>query len=191
MKYELRELVAATQQGDAQSAEKLLIILKPLILSYIKRYGRKDDDHEELLQEGYVKLLTLIYNYDESKGIPFLGYVKTWLRYFYLNYFRKMRNIYDPLEYEVKTGHKTFPVTEVLIDDSPTVLDQYIDKEDKRQLLKGLNELTPKQKEVIKLYYYKQLPFNEIAKKMGIHYMSVVKIKKRALDRLRKAMSST
>jgi len=185
MKYKLKKLVRAAKSGDKNSSEIILNALKPLIISSIKKYEQEGEDYEELIQEGYLKVLQLIQSYDESKKIPFLGYIKAQLKYFFLNYFKRKQAMSDSLEYEIRIGDKVFPIAEYIIDDSPTVLEQYIENEEFLQLLQEIKKLTPKQRKVIELYYYQQMPLTDIAKSLGVSYMSVVKVKKRALDKIR------
>ncbi|ETO39501.1 MULTISPECIES: sigma factor-like helix-turn-helix DNA-binding protein [Thermoanaerobacterium] len=48
-----------------------------------------------------------------------------------------------------------------------------------------MNRLTAKQKNIIMLYFFERKTLVEISKELGVGYQSVVKLKDRALDRLR------
>ncbi|MBZ4646358.1 MAG: polymerase sporulation-specific sigma factor [Petroclostridium sp.] len=185
MQYKLKELVQRTKKGDDQAAEQLLLKLKPLILSSIKKYASIGIDRDELLQEGYLEVLRLTYDYDESKGIPFLGYVKAYLNYFFMNYFRGMKIVYDSLDQDVSIGDDKVSKIDFIHDDSPTPLEQYVVQESYEELSAAIKQLTPKQREIIYLCYYSKMPMTAIARKMNMHYMSVVKLKQRAIQKLR------
>ena len=83
------ELLEGSRNGDVNSKNELLIKLRPLIISSINKYYPNFRDYEDLIQDGYVVVLDCIENFDPSKGVYFLGYVKTMLKY---NYLQNHRN---------------------------------------------------------------------------------------------------
>ena len=54
----------------------------PLIISSIRRYYNRIDQYDDLIQEGYEILLSIKFQSNKS---AFLGYIKTMLKYHYLN----------------------------------------------------------------------------------------------------------
>jgi RNA polymerase sporulation-specific sigma factor len=54
-----------------------------------------------------------------------------------------------------------------------------------KDLKDALNSLTEKQKNIILLYFFNRKSLVEIAKEVGIGYQSAVKLKNRAIERLR------
>ena len=71
MDYKYKELVVKAKAGDNNATEQLIAKLTPLIVSYANKYGNMDMDREELIQEGYLEILYRIYDFDETKGVPF------------------------------------------------------------------------------------------------------------------------
>jgi RNA polymerase sporulation-specific sigma factor len=184
MEYQLKKLVQNTKNGSNEAAQELLNSLRPLIVSSIKRYAYPDMDMDELLQEGYLEVLRLTYDYDESKKTPYLGYVKKYLKYFYLNYYRGERVIYDSLNREVSIGDEAVEIIDLIDDKNAGVEDECEGKERSKELYCAINRLTLKQRRIIYQYYFCQKQLKEIAKDMHMYYMSVVKLKKRALLKL-------
>ena len=50
------------------------------------------------------------------------------------------------------------------------------------------DELTEKQKQVVQLYYIRQMPMSDIAEEMGVHVSTVSRTLKRARLRLRRCL---
>src|SRR5699024_7371446 len=85
MYKELNQLLKKARRGDVSSQEEILERLKPLIIKSIQRYYNNKEEFQDLIQEGYLLVLECIENYDENKGVYFLGYVKAMLKFAYLN----------------------------------------------------------------------------------------------------------
>jgi RNA polymerase sporulation-specific sigma factor len=85
MYKELDDLLAKAREGDTKSTQLIIEKLNPLIISSIRRYYNKIMDYDDLIQEGRLVVLECIKDYDESKGVYFLGYVKIKLKFLYLN----------------------------------------------------------------------------------------------------------
>lgn len=75
------ELVLAARRGDVCARADLIEAFLPLIGSVARIYrGTRSIDHEELMQEGVVGLLTALQRYDPARGTPFWGYAGWWVR---------------------------------------------------------------------------------------------------------------
>ncbi len=64
--------------------EEIVVELKPLILSSLRKYYNKAYLYDELFQEGCVKVVEAVLDYDPTLKVPFLAYIKKRLYYFYL-----------------------------------------------------------------------------------------------------------
>ncbi|QEH43857.1 RNA polymerase sigma factor [Chitinophaga sp. XS-30] len=75
-----------------------------------------------------------------------------------------------------------------------TVESAYLEKEAvserSRNLLNALNQLTPKQKEIIYLKYFEELEYNEIAAILNISVKATYKLSARAIVALREIMNT-
>ena len=73
---EINILYENSMKGCIESKEKLLLKLKPLILSNIMKYYKNYELYNDLLQEGYLHVLELLETYDREKKVHLLGYIK-------------------------------------------------------------------------------------------------------------------
>ncbi|QXM05159.1 sigma factor [Crassaminicella indica] len=91
MEYKMKKLINMCKAGDEKAKEEMLKKLKPLIFVSIKKYYFGNEEWNDLLQEGAVKILNEIERFDEAKGVPFLGYIKLQLKFFYMEKRKKVR----------------------------------------------------------------------------------------------------
>ncbi|WP_077369550.1 sigma-70 family RNA polymerase sigma factor [Anaerosalibacter sp. Marseille-P3206] len=177
MYKEIDDLRILSKNGDNLAKQNLLQKLNPLIISSIKRYYNNYSQYEDLIQEGYEEILKCIVDYDENRGVNFLGYIKVKLKFLYLNKHKEK---------------KTFSLNETLGEDGVELiellegeenpLEDYLMKESNESLIDALSKLTERQREVLILFYIDELSIGEISKKLGISYRTVVNTKTRALE---------
>jgi RNA polymerase sigma factor (sigma-70 family) len=105
-------------------------------------------------------------------------YLLASLRNFILNQTTKKSNLYYVDMEEAESFHITFNA-EIEI----TKLEQT--DEQAQKVLQALNQLSPRQKEVLYLRYFEELEYNEIAAMMDISVKGVYKLNSRALETLR------
>lgn len=174
-------LVEGVQAGDALAAEYLLSRYLPLIRQTVLYYGRLAD-YEDLLQQGRLIFLQVVREYDNSRGVPFGAYLKEKFRWRLYHYIR------DNLGYRDK---------EDLFTDVPANTIQYIlathavlgpDKTDWEALERAVKTLTPKQRLVLSLFYWDELPVRDIAEKLHETPQGVRQLKARAEKHLRQTM---
>lgn len=175
------KLLEESRNGDVNSKNELLIKLRPLIISSINKYYPNSRDYEDLIQDGYVVILDCIEQYDPSKGVYFLGYVKTMLKYNYLQNHRNktMISLNSPLG-EDKEGE----MIDLLESKDLGPLELFLEIERDNTLSKALSILGPRQRQVIEMFYLEGLSIADIAKCLEISYRTVVNTKTRALERL-------
>ncbi|MDR7857510.1 sigma-70 family RNA polymerase sigma factor [Tissierella sp.] len=176
------ELFEKARVGDMEAKEKIIKRLQPLILSSIRKYFNKGNEYEDLIQDGNIKILECINDYDSTKGVYFLGYVKTMLRYLYLD--KHKIKIHTSLNETIADGETE--ILDLLVSEEQDILESIIVKEDNKKLVKALYKLTDRQREIISLYYIKNMGIQDIADKLGISYRTVVNIKGNALEKMRK-----
>ncbi len=188
MKYVFKDLVDRAKRQDTDAMEEIIVSLRPLILSSMGKYAAICKDKENLFQEGCLKVLEFVRDFDEGKGVPFLGYVKVNLKFFYMNYSKKYNVFVDSLDRTIECEGNNISLLDSLEDSKPLPLDIYIIKEGNKELLSAIRKLTLKQQKVIFLYYFKRMTLKDIALVLGVHYMSVVKLKQRAIANLRELL---
>jgi len=178
---EIKKLVELSRKGDVKAKEELLRRLHPLVIASIRRYYNKVQEYDDLIQDGYEIILKCLQDYDAKKDVHFLGYVKTMLRYCYLNKHRQKQLL--SLNEPVMGGE----IGDFIPDDRDEI-GQIIEYEDRMNLYKGLNLLTDKQKQIIIDFYVHKLSISQIAEKMDISYRTVVNIKSSAIKKLKSSM---
>ena len=83
---DINYIIQMSLKGDKKYQEILLNDLKPLLYKNIYKYWSNNDPMvEDLLQEGYIVVLHALESFDINKGIHFLAFVKSRIKYFYLN----------------------------------------------------------------------------------------------------------
>ena len=180
MYKEIEELLFFSKKGDKGAKEVLLLKLNPLIISSIRRYYNRIDQYEDLIQEGYETILLAIDNYDLTRGVKFLAYVKAMLKYLYLEKHKEKQHLSlnEPL------GGGEF--IDIIEGDEEDPIDIVMKNEETHLLLESLNSLTLRQKQVVIDYYIHKLSIDEIADKLGISYRTVVNTKTQGINKLRK-----
>ena len=68
--------------------EELLRKLKPLIIKSIRKYYNDFSQYEDLLQQGYEVILSVIEEFDEEKDVNFLWFIKMKLKFYYLDKYK-------------------------------------------------------------------------------------------------------
>ena len=176
------KLIENSKQGDKEATKEVIVRLKPLVISSIKRYYYNIAQYEDLIQDGNLAILEAINTFDSSKGIHFLGYIKVTLKYLYLNKHR----IKATVSLNEPIGDDNMEMMDLLKDEAPSPLDEIISLEDMEELNRLLNILTSRQREVIILYYIENISIDEIANRLDISYRTVVNTKVRAMEKMRK-----
>ncbi len=178
----MQKLIEEIKQGTKREKNLSIIIddLKPLIYSMIKKYGYCEDSIEDAYQASIEILLISVDDYDKDKKLPFVLYYKNRLFYSYMD------------KIKARKRAEIIPVEEIYDDQ---MVDPESDKEGfaqnliwqaDRDMLKGaMDKLSDRQQWILKEHYFKGKKLVDIAKESGIHYQSIVKLKKRSLDKLK------
>lgn len=182
---EIKSLMTLSKNGDEGSKERLLIKMKPLILSSIKRYYNDYFQYDDLIQEGYEVILNCINNYESSKGVRFLGYVRVQLKYHYLAKYNEETIL--SLNDSINDAGEEF--IEYIESEGFGPLDTVLNGEEKEVLSKGLLNLTERQRQIFIYYYIEKKNMVEISEGLGIAYRTVVNTKVKALEELRKFLN--
>lgn len=181
-----QELVRKAKDGDKEAKEKIIKRLQPLIISSIKRYYYNKNEFEDLIQEGNLKILESIILYDEDKKIYFLGYIKTMLKYMYLD--KHKGRSHSSLNEKIGGGDKE--IIDLLISDDEDILEDMVVKEDIKNLGDKLKNLTDRQRDVVVLFYIEKMSIGEIGEKLGVSYRTVVNTKTVAINKLKDMIMS-
>lgn len=184
MYKEIERLFKYSQKGDERAKERLLLKLKPLIISSIRRYYNRIEQYDDLIQDGYEVILKSLEDYDPLKGTKFLGYVKIQLKYKYLDKHKEKH--YLSLNEPIGEGEEE--IIDLLEGGEIEPIENIIKVEENNLLLKGLNKLTKRQREVVIYYYIENKSMKEISKILNISYRTVVNTKTNSLKKLKKTI---
>jgi RNA polymerase sporulation-specific sigma factor len=179
----IQEIYIDVARGREEAALELLLRLQPLILSSIKKYYNRTDEMDDLIQEGRLLVLDSINEYREDYSVPFLGYMKSRLKYLYLGKNRSRRL----LSLNVSNGEDGEEHLDLLADGFQ-VEEDYICRESETELLKMVLSLPDRERQVIQGFYFENLSIGDISKRYGITYRTVINTKRRALERMRREM---
>lgn len=188
MYKELDDLLQKARKGDVESSQNLLKELNPLIIASIKRYYNKIADYEDLIQEGRVVVLECIRNYDDTKDVYFLGYVKTMLKFLYLN--KHKEKVLISLNTTIGEDEDE-ELIDILESEEVEILEEILKAEELKQIRYALSLLTERQREVIIYFYFEGYSIQEIAKKMGVTYRTIVNTKVKALEKMRRQLTAS
>ncbi len=178
----INDLVRQAKTGSPEASEELLSRLKPLIYACIKRnFFGNVPSWEDLVQEASLSILEGVRDYNEQRGIPFLAYIKTKLKFDIHNICRSERTHGSHIAAVDKEGHNPL---ELVIDDSANPQEDLLKGEQSSIIEDALNELEAKHREVIKLYCYQKLTLKDTARKMGISYKTAQRYKAKAVEQL-------
>jgi len=171
--------------GNVKAKGHVLTMLTPLVKASIRRYFLSNMDAEDLLQEGYLVVSECIQSYDPKRGIPFLGFAKSRLKFHFMDLGRKtIKERCDSLDKTIPTSDGLLSYVD-LIPDENSLVDEPLLRQEKRQaLMKALAKLTPREKQVILLNLVENKNMHVVAKELGIAYRTVVNTKTNALRRL-------
>jgi len=151
----------------------------------MKRYYFNGREFEDLLQEGYEVILKGIDDFDPKRGVNFPGYIKTILKFHYLN---KLKKQSYAISLDHPVGEEENMTLKDTLESEVNIEEDFIDKEVNHQLYDALDNLTDRQRQVILLFYVENLSVSQIADNLGIAYRTAINIKVQAIEKLRKTI---
>jgi RNA polymerase sigma factor (sigma-70 family) len=153
-------LLAGCKKNDRDSQRELYELLSNYAMSICLRYAENQQEAEELLQEGFVKLFKNIDKFDTSRHTDIVSAIKGWFKRILINtcidQFRKNRH-----------NVTTFSISEEFdlpAKNQATAVDQLSYKE----LIGAIRLLSPGYRQVFNLFIIEGLSHEEISKKLGI-----------------------
>ncbi|WP_183580897.1 RNA polymerase sigma factor [Mucilaginibacter sp. X5P1] len=169
------DLWAMAINGDHQAYGSLHAILFPVLHSYILKMVKDEAVADDILQDLFIKLWQNRVNIGPINHVK--SYFFTTARSITFNYFRlkKFRN--DRLGKNLES--------EIPLSPEDILLNAEHDQALKYTMVKALNVLPARQKEILHLKYYEEMDYRKIAQITGIQYQSVINHVFRALQLLR------
>ncbi|WP_041669008.1 sigma-70 family RNA polymerase sigma factor [Acetobacterium woodii] len=173
--------IRGAKQKDPHCQLALINGFKPLIKAMIRRYVYDSHAFEDYLSEGTIVLLNAIDTFDEKLGVPFSGYLKKELFYYFVNVAKNHQNLYS-LD---ATADEDTTALQNSLPDTTDIEGDFLHGADLQALFVYLPKLRERQRWIIDEHYFKNRSFREIANSIGVSSNSLVKLHRRAISDLR------
>ena len=194
---EHRYVEAWTERGDIEARNQLIEHNLRLVAHIIKKYYSHAADQEDLISIGTVGLIKGVSTYRLDKNVRLATYASRCIENEVLMYFRSQRksagdlSLSDSIEDDGDGG--SLSIQDVLAEESD-LLENVSTAELRQQVTEKVDAvLEPREAEIIRVRYglggREPLTQREAAEKCGISRSYVSRIEKKALEKLRKAMS--
>ncbi len=168
------ELVRAIQEGDVFAFEVLVKRYQHKLHSFVFHMIRDEQPTQDVVQESFINLYKTIDRVDTSK--KFSSYVFSIARNTTISYIRKYK--------------KEVPLEEILLSaEEESLYEGLVRAEQSHTIAKALATLSAQYKEVIRLYYFEDLSYEEISKAIHVPVNTVRTHMRRAKDMLKKVLS--
>jgi len=177
--YIIEELIRKAKTGDEGAVSEVINKYKYLILKEASKYRIPSYEFEDLVQQGYLSVIKAIGMYKLGSN-SFNGYCINSIRTNYkallkgeIKHYREVPNE-EPISMGAAAEY------------SFTLEDEVIAFEEVKRLYAALEKLDPFEKNVVERFYLREDTLKEIACSGDLSYYDYVKIKNKALDKLKK-----
>ena len=161
--------------NNADVMEKIYLEYKEKVFRYVRGKVSNVADAEDVTSEIFLKIQTSLDSYDEEKAT-----LSTWI---YTITHNTVCNYYR------EQSRRALSLDEnALYSDTDGVMAEIENEILKEQLAVALETLTEREQDIIVLYYYHEIPLQDIAIKMGITYTNAKFIKHNAIKKLKSKM---
>ncbi len=191
-------LLARSADGDIEARNRLIEHNLRLVAHVIKKYYAAASEQDDLISIGTIGLIKAINTYKADKGTKLATYTARCIENEILMHFRATKktagelSLSDPIETD-KEGNALALMDIISSDDN--ALEQVEMQDTCASLYKSLAVLEDRERTIIAMRYglfecIEPLTQREIADKCGISRSYVSRIEKRALEKLRSALSN-
>ncbi len=170
-----RELIVDVQNGNILAFETLVRRYEFPLLRFVARILNNEEDAQEVTQDTFLNVY---------KGIDRIDPTRKFSSYLYT----AGKNLAITL---LRAKKKEFPLNEEILEDGE--FDGYhkiIKEEEKDKVRKAISYLGKKYQKIVKLYYFNDLSYKEIAIKLSIPINTVRTHLRRAKGELRKVLEN-
>ncbi len=172
------ELVISIVQGDKELFGELIDRYEPKFTRYVRRFTQQSEDVSDILQIVFIKAYTNLQSFDSSRS--FNSWIYRIAHNECVNHLKKRGN-----EKVSFIDFDTFFPHPFAQEEADALS---LSREDKEQLESSLSKISPKYREVLVLYYYDELSYQEIADVLHIPIATVGVRIKRGKDSLHKML---
>ncbi len=169
--YSDEELILRLREGDSRCEEVLVLRYVPYVRSLARPYFLAGGDSEDLIQEGMIGLINALSGFNPNEEASFKTYATLCIRNRVYSAIRhSLRGKNSPLNNYVSIEDAKIEATENASLNTGAFADpveELIDKEDYKELLKRVSELLSRFEGKVLEFYLEGLSCTEISKKLG------------------------
>ena len=196
---EEQHYLALSARGDLEARNILIERNLRLVAHIMKKYYATDADQEDLISIGTIGLIKGITTFDNTKGARLATYAARCVENEILMHFRSMRKSAQDVSLSdyIDSGSEGAPLSLMdVISDDLDLMEMVSTRESVTKLRSALDCcLTDQERQVVILRYglagHPPLRQRQVADAVGISRSYVSRIEKRALEKLRSALSDT
>ncbi|WP_455108390.1 RNA polymerase sigma factor [Porphyromonas sp.] len=180
------QLVQLYATGCNEAFNELLHRYDSYVHTYI-RYSVQDEDlAEDIFQDTFIKVMTTIRQGRYSAEGKFKSWISRIAHNLIIDHFRRLKTRGQEQMIEDTQSADEALFTLQLSSDELSAEEQLIRHEHISELSRGLAKLSPEQREVIRLRYWEELSFKEIAEKTNVSINTALGRMRYALAHLRR-----
>ncbi len=196
-KNEELEYILKAQKGDIEARNKLIEHNLRLVVFLAKKYENTGYDIEDLVSIGSIGLIKGIKTYKLDKNIKLATYASRCVANEILMFLRKNKKRRGEISFEDALNYDSegneLHLEDILGTDNDIVIKSFEDKLDKQVLSKHLNELDPREKQIMILRYglnnTEEYTQKEVAELLGISQSYISRIEKKVIAKLKNIMN--
>ncbi|WP_127130220.1 RNA polymerase sigma factor [Pseudoflavitalea rhizosphaerae] len=173
-------LIRGCLVNDRNSQKELYYLLRGFAMKICYRYTNAQEESEEIVNEGFVKLFKNIHQFDQQRQDDMLLSLKGWFKRILVNtcidHYRK--------HHASVNGHLLTCESETIPDKSETGIDVLSYKE----IIEAVRSLSPAYRTVFNLFVIEGMSHEEISKQLGISVGASKSNLSKARDNLRRLL---
>ena len=191
------------EEGDRDAREKLVMSHLNLVRFLANKFKNRGEPIDDLMQVGYLGLLKAIDGFDPSRGLEFKVNQATDVLTVQLQRSPKIEEVAEYLDASVdevleamesSSAYSSVPLEGTgssESDDAPSIIDRYASDDadleltdDRIMIEDALDDLSPREREVIELRFKEGLTQIEMAERLGISQVQVSRLLRRTLKKI-------
>jgi RNA polymerase sigma-B factor len=177
-------LSAYHRRGDRRARARVIEQNLPLVRSLARRFARPSESIDDLVQVGTIGLIKAVDGYREDRGSDLGAYAVPTI----VGELR--RHVHDrrwPVHVAGRSGPAKPPVATTLDEQSlETGSESELERSEDRELVRaGLRALSPRERRIVALRFYRDLSQQSIAAEVGLSQVQVSRLLASSLTKMR------
>lgn len=182
--YDDNDLVLSYISGNESALEILINRYKDKVFSYLMMNVRHQEIAEDLFQDVFIKVINTLRSGTYKEEGKFINWLMRITRNITIDYFRSHQRM------PIMESNDEFNIFDILHVLDPSIEDRMILDQTYAEIAKLVEELPQSQKEVLKMRFYDDLSFKDIADITGVSINTSLGRMRYALINLRKLLQA-